>query len=70
MPPALVEPAIRAGAPIGGVVLDPFCGAGTVGMVARRQQREFVGVEINPTYAEMARCRIESDAPLFNRRAL
>ena len=70
MPPALVEPCIKAGAPIGGVVLDPFCGAGTVGMVARRQQREFVGVEINPTYAEMARCRIESDAPLFNRRAL
>ena len=35
-PPALIEPCILAGCPTGGVVLDPFFGAGTVGVVARR----------------------------------
>ena len=69
MPPALVEPCVKAGAPIDGVVLDPFTGAGTVGMVARRLQRSFVGIELNPVFAEMARRRIEGDAPLFNREA-
>ncbi len=68
MPPALVEPCIKAGAPLDGLVLDPFAGAGTVGMVARRLQRRFVGIELNPTFADMAERRIEGDAPLFNRR--
>jgi DNA modification methylase len=65
MPPALVEPCILAGCPEGGTVLDPFAGAGTVGLVASRLQRSFVGIEINPEYAEMARRRIHDDAPLF-----
>jgi hypothetical protein len=47
------------------VVLDPFAGAGTVGLVADRQQRDAVLIELNPAYAEMARRRIEGDAPLF-----
>jgi len=68
-PPALVEPCILAGCPAGGCVLDPFSGAGTVGMVALRHGRNFVGVEINPEYVEMARSRIDSDAPLLNRAA-
>ena len=49
------------------VVLDPFSGAGTVGVVATRQKRSYVGIELNPEYAEMSRRRIEGDAPLFNR---
>jgi DNA modification methylase len=48
------------------VVLDPFCGAGTTGVVATRLNRSFVGVELNPEYAEMARQRIRDDAPLMN----
>ena len=48
-------------------VLDPFCGAGTSGVVALRLGRSFVGIELNPEYVEMARRRIENDAPLFNR---
>ena len=59
-PPALVEPCILAGAPAEGVVLDPFTGSGTTGMVARKMGRKFVGIELNPDYAEMARRRIAS----------
>ncbi len=61
-PPALIEPCILAGAPVGGVVLDPFGGAGTTGMVAHRLQREAVLVELNPDYAALARARIDADA--------
>jgi DNA modification methylase len=40
------------------LVLDPFCGSGTTGVVARQMGRAFFGVELNPEYAEMARRRI------------
>jgi DNA modification methylase len=49
-----------------GVVLDPFCGSGTTGVVALRHGRKFIGVELNPTYVEMAERRIIADAPLLN----
>jgi DNA modification methylase len=65
-PPALVEPCILAGCPADGIVLDPFAGAGTTGLVALRRGRSFVGIELNPKYAEMARRRICDDAPLLN----
>lgn len=64
-PPALIEPCILAGCPEGGVVLDPFGGAGTTGLVADRLQRNAILIELNPTYAAMARRRIDGDAPLF-----
>jgi DNA modification methylase len=48
-------------------VLDPFAGAGTVGMVARRHGRRFIGIELSPVYAAMARERIADDMPLLNR---
>lgn len=57
-----MEPCIKAGCPTGGVVLDPFCGSGTVGVAAARLGREFVGVELNQEYIEIARRRIEGDA--------
>ena len=47
-------------------MLDPFAGAGTTGLVALRRDRSFIGIELNPTYAEMARERIRQDAPLLN----
>lgn len=56
-PPDLIEPCILAGAPVGGMVLDPFFGAGTTGLVAARTGRECWGVEINPEYTEMAAAR-------------
>jgi DNA modification methylase len=47
-------------------VLDPFNGAGTTGLVARRLFRRYIGIELNPDYARMAMARIEGDMPLFN----
>ena len=44
-----------------GLMLDPFFGAGTVGLVAERFGRDWLGVELNPAYAEMAMERIEAD---------
>ncbi len=64
-PPALIEPCILAGCPVGGTVLDPFGGAGTTGLVADRLQRSAILIELNPEYADMARKRIHADAPLF-----
>jgi len=58
MPEELVEPCVLAGSPVGGLVLDPFTGSGTVGVVSLRHERNFVGIELNPEYAEMARERI------------
>ena len=68
MPTDLVEPCVMAGSATGDTVLDPFAGAGTVGLVANRLGRAFVGVELNPQYAAIARERITGDAPLFNTR--
>lgn len=67
-PPRLIEPCILAGSRPGDVVLDPFAGAGTTGLVAQRLGRDFVGIELNPEYCEMARARIEEDMPLFKER--
>jgi hypothetical protein len=52
--------------PVPCLVLDPFCGSGTTGVVARRLGRRFLGVELKPQYADMARRRIAGDMPLFN----
>jgi DNA modification methylase len=68
-PPALIEPCILAGCPRGGVVLDPFGGAGTTGLVADRLQRDAILIELNPEYAAMARRRVDGDSPLFARAA-
>lgn len=57
-PEKLIEPCILAGCTEGGVVLDPFAGSGTTGVVAKRMGRGFVGCEINPSYVEMATGRI------------
>lgn len=64
-PPALIEPCILAGCPVGGTVLDPFGGAGTTGLVADRFQRNAILIELNPEYAAMAEKRIHADAGMF-----
>jgi DNA modification methylase len=64
-PPALIEPCIKAGCPEGGLVLDPFGGAGTTGLVADRLGRSAILCELNPEYVEMAAKRIRQDAGLF-----
>ena len=65
-PTSLVEPCILAGSKVGDTVLDPFAGAGTVGLVASRLNRNFIGTELNPDYTAMAADRISKDAPLLN----
>jgi hypothetical protein len=47
------------------VVLDPFGGSGTVGLVADRLGRDAILIDLNPEYSEMQRQRVTADAPLF-----
>jgi modification methylase len=61
-PEALLYRVLMAGSNPGDVILDPFFGTGTTGAVARRLHRYFIGVEINPSYAQLAVKRIESIA--------
>jgi hypothetical protein len=58
------------GEPRPAVVLDPFFGAGTTGLVADQLQRDCIGIEINPNYAQMTQRRIEADAPLFSQMTI
>lgn len=64
-PESLPELCIKAGTKPGDVVLDPFAGAGTTGLVATRLDRRFIGIELNPDYSDIARRRIRDDAPLL-----
>lgn len=64
-PPKLIEPCILAGSRRGDIVLDPFGGAGTTGLVASRLGRDSILVELNPAYAAMSSERIRADAPLL-----
>lgn len=52
MPPELARRCVLAGSAPGDVVLDPFNGAGTTGIVAMRHGRRYLGVELNPRYAD------------------
>lgn len=62
-PPELIEPMILAGCPVGGVVLDPFAGAGTTGIVCQQHGRRHIGIEINPDYVRIATDRINAIEP-------
>ena len=65
-PPKLIEPCILAGCPAGGVVLDPFFGAGTTGVVSKTLGRRYIGIELNSEYVAIARNRIaNTERPLF-----
>ena len=57
-PPDLITPCILAGAPAGGVVLDPFMGSGTTAAVAVLNGRNYLGCELNPAYKELQDIRI------------
>jgi DNA modification methylase len=52
-PTELIEPCILAGAPVGGIVLDPFMGSGTTAQVAQDLGRQYLGCELNPKYCEL-----------------
>lgn len=59
-PEKLIEPCILAGCPVGGVVLDPFFGSGTTGRVASRLNRQYLGIELNPDYIDIANKRTDN----------
>jgi DNA modification methylase len=65
-PEVLIEPMVLAGCPKGGLVLDIFMGAGTTAIVAKKNGRNFLGIELNPKYIEIAERRIAGTSnPLF-----
>jgi DNA modification methylase len=57
-PTELVLPCVLAGCPAGGTVLDPFNGAGTTGLVALSNGRNYCGIELNPEYVEITKQRL------------
>ena len=60
-PEKLVEPMIKAGCHVNGIVLDPFSGSGTTCLVAKKLNRNYIGIELNPEYLEMAENRIREE---------
>ena len=60
-PPELCEKPIKASCPKDGVVLDPFSGAGTTCLKAKELGRNYIGIELNPKYADIARARVGLD---------
>lgn len=61
----LAERCLKAGCPKGGMVLDPFGGAGTVGLVADGMGLDCTLIEINPDYAQLAEKRIAQAQGMF-----
>lgn len=59
-PKDLIEPCIKAGCPKDGIVLDPFSGSGTTGLVCKELGRKAILIELNPEYIKIAKKRIES----------
>lgn len=64
-PPDLITPCVLAGSKEGDTVLDPFSGAGTTGLVSLQNQRNYIGLELNPDYAEISRQRLENGIGLL-----
>lgn len=65
-PDTLVEPVIASSCPPNGLILDPFAGAGTVGIVAGRQDKNFIGIELNAEYTRLSQKRLDREkTPLF-----
>lgn len=59
-PEKLIEPMIKAGCPKGGIILDPFMGAGTTALVAKKLGRNYLGIELNEAYIKIAEDRISN----------
>jgi DNA modification methylase len=57
-PTKLIVPLIKAGCPDKGIVLDPFFGSGTTGLVAKFLGRNYIGIELNPEYIKLAKQRL------------
>jgi site-specific DNA-methyltransferase (adenine-specific) len=60
-PTALVEPCLAVSSSAGDLILDPFIGSGTTGLVALQTHRRFVGIELNPAYLRIAEKRLNGE---------
>lgn len=60
-PETLIETPVIAGCPKKGIVLDPFFGSGTTGVVAKRFNRNFIGIELNEEYIKIAEKRLKEN---------
>jgi site-specific DNA-methyltransferase (adenine-specific) len=58
-PPELIRPCILASTAPGDYVLDPFFGSGTVGLVCQKENRQYIGIELNPEYVSLAENRLQ-----------
>jgi|SRR6185295_12389678 len=67
-PPDLIEPCVLACSRPGDLVLDPFFGSGTTGEVAEKHERRWIGFDINPKYAELAKERTAQRSLPLSRR--
>lgn len=60
-PPKLIEPCIQASSRPEDIILDPFFGSGTVGLMAKQLHRDYIGIELNPKYVAMAARRLSAE---------
>ena len=68
-PPDLIEPCILAGSKEGDIILDPFMGSGTTGMVAKQHNRHYIGCELHDNYKTLIDQRVpveEVAQPILN----
>jgi len=56
--PKIVERLLDSGCPEDGTVLDPFIGSGTVAVVAKAKKVNYIGIELNPEYVDIANKRL------------
>jgi len=64
-PSDLIEPCILAGAPVNGIVLDPFMGSGTTAQVAQHLGRQYIGCELNESYKPLQNKRLAQQSLIF-----
>lgn len=64
-PERLITDCVKAGCPENGIILDPFMGAGTTALVAKKLNRNYVGFELNPAYIEIAEKRLYNEIGIF-----
>ena len=66
-PEALIKIPIQSSCPSDGIVLDPFMGSGTTAVVAENLDRDWIGIELNSDYVEIAKKRIEENRIRLNK---
>ena len=66
-PPELIVDCIKAGSADGDTILDPFSGAGTTAMVAAKLNRNYIAIELNEKYVDIANRRLDKELGMFRK---